>query len=306
MATIPKVKFPQSPFVDATTGRISREWQQWLLNPQFISVTLEGVIGADSGGTGTGDIPGVGQILIGNGTAYGIGNVLGVTNQIAVNSSNTEIRIGISPFYGGQASISTVGTITSGTWQGNTISAAHGGTGLSSYNTGDLLVAADATSFSRLPAVVSGSVLKSMGDLTAPAWGPVNLATDVTGTLPPARGGATSGDYTPTITPIVNVSATTIHPLMYYQIGNKVTVAGRVDIDAINNAVSTQIAISLPIPSNIASSADCAGTADSVSATTESGVIYGDPGADRAILAYTSTTTALTSFFFIFCYRVLP
>jgi hypothetical protein len=52
MVAIAPIKLPQSPVVDLSTGRLAREWQQWFLNPQFLTLTLQGVIGTDSGGTG--------------------------------------------------------------------------------------------------------------------------------------------------------------------------------------------------------------------------------------------------------------
>jgi fibronectin-binding autotransporter adhesin len=52
-----------------------------------------------------------------------------------------------------------------------TLSASNGGTGLSSYTTGDLLYASGATTISKLAAVASGSCLISNGVGAAPSWG---------------------------------------------------------------------------------------------------------------------------------------
>ena len=35
------IRFPTSPFIEQATGRPSREWIQWLQNPQLVSVTIE-------------------------------------------------------------------------------------------------------------------------------------------------------------------------------------------------------------------------------------------------------------------------
>lgn len=35
------IRFPTSPFIEQATGRPSREWIQWLQNPQLLSVTIE-------------------------------------------------------------------------------------------------------------------------------------------------------------------------------------------------------------------------------------------------------------------------
>lgn len=68
-----------------------------------------------------------------------------------------------------------------------TLVAANGGTGQSSYTAGDLLYATGATTLSKLAIGSANTVLRSNG--TAPAWGSVDLTTDVTGTLPVGNGG---------------------------------------------------------------------------------------------------------------------
>lgn len=35
------IRFPTSPFLDQTTGRPSREWIQWLQNPQVVSQIVD-------------------------------------------------------------------------------------------------------------------------------------------------------------------------------------------------------------------------------------------------------------------------
>lgn len=69
------------------------------------------------------------------------------------------------------------------------VSATDGGTGQTSYTTGDLLYASSATTLAKLPDVATGNVLRSGGVGVAPAWGKAVLTTDVSGTLPVANGG---------------------------------------------------------------------------------------------------------------------
>lgn len=45
------IQFPQSPFV-GPDGYVSFEWQQWLLNPQFLTINFSVAVGVPSGGTG--------------------------------------------------------------------------------------------------------------------------------------------------------------------------------------------------------------------------------------------------------------
>jgi len=89
----------------------------------------------------------------------------------------------------GSTSITTLGTISTGIWQGSTIGAGFGGTGINSYSVGDMLYASGATALSKLASVASGNVLRAGGVGSAPAWGKVALTTDVSGILPVANGG---------------------------------------------------------------------------------------------------------------------
>jgi len=77
---------------------------------------------------------GAGQIAAGNGLTK-TGNVLdvvGTTNRITVNADS----IDIASTYVGQSSITTLGTITTGVWNGTAISVNYGGLGLTSALTG--------------------------------------------------------------------------------------------------------------------------------------------------------------------------
>lgn len=69
------------------------------------------------------------------------------------------------------------------------LAATSGGTGQSSYAVGDLLYAGTTTTLAKLASVATGNVLRAGGVGTAPAWGKVDLTTDVTGILPVANGG---------------------------------------------------------------------------------------------------------------------
>jgi hypothetical protein len=89
----------------------------------------------------------------------GVLDIVGTANRISVDSDS----IDIASTYVGQTSITTLGTITTGTWNASTIAANRGGTGLTSYSIGDLLVANSSTSLAKLTIGASGSVLQSNG-----------------------------------------------------------------------------------------------------------------------------------------------
>jgi hypothetical protein len=66
----------------------------------------------------------------------------------------------------------------------NVVTAAQGGTGQSSYITGDLLYASGTTALSRLADTAINNALISGGVGVAPSWGKIGLATHVSGNLP--------------------------------------------------------------------------------------------------------------------------
>ncbi len=111
---------------------------------------------------------GAGQITAGAGLTK-TGNtldVVGTTDRITVNADS----IDIASTYAGQSSITTVGTISNGTWSATTIAVNKGGTGLTSYAIGDLIYASGATTLAKLAAAAVGKVLISKGTGTAPEW----------------------------------------------------------------------------------------------------------------------------------------
>lgn len=89
----------------------------------------------------------------------GVLDVIGTADRITANANS----IDIASTYVGQSTITTLGTITTGAWQGSVIAALYGGTGHSSYSTGDLLVASGASTLSKLTVGTSGKILQSNG-----------------------------------------------------------------------------------------------------------------------------------------------
>lgn len=151
---------------------------------------ITGILPVANGGTGLNSSAAAnGQLLIGNSTGFTLATITGTANEIVVTNGAGSITIDIASTYVGQTSITTLGTITAGTWNGTTIAAANGGTGLSTYAVGDLLYASASTTLARLAGVATGNVLISGGVATAPSWGKVGLTTHVSGTLPIANGG---------------------------------------------------------------------------------------------------------------------
>lgn len=93
-------------------------------------------------------------------------SITGTDNRIVVVNGTGESGdpvIDIASTYAGQSSITTVGIVTSGTWNASTIDVAYGGTGHTTFSIGDLLVASDDSQLSKLSIGDSGAFLQSNG-----------------------------------------------------------------------------------------------------------------------------------------------
>lgn len=111
-------------------------------------------------------------------------SVSGTLNRITSTGGNTPV-IDIAATYVGQTSITTLGTITTGVWNGTTIATTSGGTGLTSYTQGDLIYASAANTLTTLAKDTNSKrYLSNQGTSNNPAWQQVDLATGVTGNLP--------------------------------------------------------------------------------------------------------------------------
>lgn len=81
-----------------------------------------------------------GQVLTSNGAGQlptwqstapgGVASVSGTTDRITISGTPTDPIVDIAATYVGQASITTLGTIATGTWQGAVVGATYGGTGV--------------------------------------------------------------------------------------------------------------------------------------------------------------------------------
>lgn len=102
-------------------------------------------------------------------------SLLGTTNRISLSGNAfDEYILNISPSYIGQNTIHTVGTVSTGTWQGTVMQTAYGGLGFSNYASGDLLVGTGGGSLSKLTIGSNGTMLRSDG--SSLTWTPATTA----------------------------------------------------------------------------------------------------------------------------------
>ena len=102
----------------------------------------------------------------------------GTVTSIDVSGGSTGLTTSGGP-------ITSSGTIT----VAGTLDADNGGTGQSSYTTGDVLYASSSSALSKLADVATGNALISGGVGTAPSYGKIGLTTHISGTLAVANGG---------------------------------------------------------------------------------------------------------------------
>jgi hypothetical protein len=120
------------------------------------------IIAPQYGGTGVNN--GTSTITVGGNLtfsgAFGTTiNVTGTTN-VTLPTSGTLVNSQVATL----SQLTSVGTITTGVWQGTPVAASYGGTGQSTYAIGDILVATATNTLSRLAvSATAGQVLQSNG-----------------------------------------------------------------------------------------------------------------------------------------------
>lgn len=110
--------------------------------------------------------------------------------------------------------------------------------------------------------------------------------------------------YTPTLTNVTNLSASTAYQAQYMRVGNTVNVSGRVDIDPIA-AGAVELGITLPVTSNFGAIEDCAGVAAASGIAGQVAAIAADTVNDRAKLVYIAVDITNQPMYFNFSYQVI-
>lgn len=104
-------------------------------------------------------------------------SVTGTTARISIGGSSLSPSVDIDTSWVGQTSITTLGTISSGTWNAGVIGVTYGGTGFSSYTAGDFIYASGVSSLAKLGIESANKFIRSTG--TAPAWSGYSLPATV-------------------------------------------------------------------------------------------------------------------------------
>ena len=164
----------------ATTDFTGQNWVQFSGAGSFTAgagLTQDGIIfnvGAGNGITVNADDVALASSVAGAGLTFNTGviSIGGTADRITVGTDD----IDIAATYVGQTSITTLGTITTGAWNATTIGTVYGGTGLTSYTTGDILYASASNTLAKLAAGVEGKVLQISAS-GIPTWDDVDGGT---------------------------------------------------------------------------------------------------------------------------------
>jgi len=113
-----------------------------------------------------------------------------------------------------------------------------------------------------------------------------------------------AGVYTPTLTNVTNLDASTTYEAQYMQVGNTVTVSGKVDVNP-TAAGNTVLGISIPIASNFGAAEDCGGTAFATGIAGQGAAVLADAANNRAQMQWIAVDTTNQAMFFIFSYQVI-
>lgn len=115
-----------------------------------------------------------------------------------------------------------------------------------------------------------------------------------------------SGTFTPTLTGVANVSASTAYLCHYSRTDNEVSFAGRFDIDPTTTLTDTQLGISLPIPSAFTTANQASGVGTSPTLSGEVGAVLSDATNDRLTFQIRAIDVTNHSVYFTCQYTRVP
>ena len=146
------------------------------------------------------------------------------------------------------------------------------------------------------PTTGAFTTLSATGIITATTAG-ISVPTSAAGTV-------YSGTWTPTITAITNVSASTAYAAQFTRVGNVVTGSAKFEIDPTTALTNTEFELSLPVASNFASNHQAAGSGALAAAGTAI-FILASVANDTLNCSYTPTSAANNSISISFSYLIV-
>jgi hypothetical protein len=122
MASNTQITPPRVELIDLKTGLVSREWYRFFFNLYNLIGGGSGIAPVSAGGTGTGQTPTNGQLLIGNGTGYTL-NTITAGDNVQITNGTGNIQISAVSTTGVSANLAGTGITVSSPTGNSTISA---------------------------------------------------------------------------------------------------------------------------------------------------------------------------------------
>jgi hypothetical protein len=140
--------------------------------------TITGTFSGNITGNVTGDVSGnAGTVTNGVYTTGSYSDPAWITSLAASKVGLGNVENTALSTWAGSSNITTLGTIGTGTWNGTTIGTTYGGTGLTSYTTGDIVYASATNTLSKLAAGTDGYLLTLASGVPTWAAAPISLPT---------------------------------------------------------------------------------------------------------------------------------
>jgi len=159
---------------------------QTALDAKLASATAASTYAPIASPTFTGTVSGITKTMV------GLGNV-----------ENTALST-----WAGSSSITTLGTIATGIWSGTAIATTSGGTGLTSYTTGDLLYSSASNTLAKLAAGSNGQILTLAAGVPTWAAAPITLPSQTGNSGKYLTTDGTSASWGTLVVPITTGTAT--------------------------------------------------------------------------------------------------
>ena len=144
------------------------------------------------------------QVIVSSGGGGGGGtvtNVSGTTNRITVANPTTTPVIDISAAYVGQTSLTTLGTVTSGTWNGTAVGVGYGGTALTATPSNGQLAIGNGSGYALATLTAGTGISVTNGS------GTISIAATNAGTVTSVSGTANRISSTGGATPVIDIDA---------------------------------------------------------------------------------------------------
>lgn len=247
-----------------------------------------------------------------SGNAISAGQFLGTTNtQPLTFEQNSNIRMQFQN--GGSTHITDiVGSGVSSEWSFDSLSLGDSGGGASFLtllpNLYLVFTASDATTLILNSPIGYSSSYTLTLPIDPPLVNQVPITIDGVGTLGWTTSSNNSGTYTPVLNNQTNIAASTSYPCQWMQVGNTVTVSGKIDIQVTLSTTDSYLEMDLPTFVNpFNNDYEAGGTGSHSGSKTDVLSIEAEPSKTLVIFRInTLISISSQSYFFNFTYQIIP